>query len=334
MVQRLESLFAEVTGVDHAIAVSSGTTALVAAIQALDLEQGAEVITSPFTFVATLNAILEAGAVARFADLGPDFNLDPTIVADAVGPRTAAIVPVHLYGYPADMTQIEPMAAARGVPIVEDAAQAIGSTVAGRPVGSYGQGCFSLYGTKNITTGEGGVVTTNSDALADRLRLLRNQGMRARYEYEIVGHNYRMTDLQAAVGVAQMGRLDEVTESRQHNAALLNAGLGQIEGIVLPEVSMERTHVYHQYTIRVTAQARLTRDALAAKLAQAGIGTGIYYPNVVFDYPSYRDHPGVITAPMPLAELAASEVLSLPVHPAVTDADIDYIVENIRGQLA
>ena len=219
MVKRFEDAFAAVSGTKHAIAVNNGTTALVAALQVLDLKPGDEVITSPFTFVATLNAILEAGATVRFADIRrDDFAIDPDAVAKAVTDRTKVLMPVHLYGQTADMGKLAPLAAEHGLQVIEDSAQAVGASFEGKQAGSFGIGCFSLYATKNITTAEGGVITTDDDALADKLRVLRNQGMRARYQYEVAGHNYRMTDLHAAVGIPQLAKLDQLTAARQANA--------------------------------------------------------------------------------------------------------------------
>jgi dTDP-4-amino-4,6-dideoxygalactose transaminase len=334
MVKRFEDAFAVVAGVPHAVAVNSGTTALVASLQVLDLQPGDEVITSPFTFVATLNAILEAGATARFADIrADDFNIDPAAVQAAIGPRTKVLMPVHLYGQMADMAELEPLAERNGLALVEDAAQAVGATFKDRPAGSYGLGCFSLYATKNITTAEGGVITTSDDKIADRLRVLRNQGMRARYQYEVAGHNYRMTDLHAAVGIPQLENLATLTEARQHNAEVLSKGLAGIPGLVLPEVLPGRTHVWHQYTVQVTDEARLTRDEFAAKLTEAGVGNGVYYPKVVFDYDCYRDVPGVIASDVPVATKVASQVLSLPVHPKLSETDLETIVATIRKVL-
>lgn len=334
IVARLEREFATMCGTRHAIAVNSGTSALIAALQAIQLRAGDEVVTTPFTFAATLNAILEAGAIAGFADIDPvTFNIDPDKLAAAITDRTRVVMPVHLYGQPAAMEPISELAAARDLVIVEDAAQALGATVAGRKVGSLGIGCFSLYATKNLSTGEGGIVTTDDDERADRLRLLRNQGLGARDQYEIVGHNYRLTDLQAAIAIPQLERLEASTARRRAHAARLSAGLVGIVGIVTPVVAVGNTHVFHQYTIRVTAAARLDRDALAARLRARGIGTGIYYPRVVFDYDCYRDHPGVVVSSVPEAFRAAREVLSLPVHPHLSASDVDRIVDEVRGAL-
>jgi perosamine synthetase len=314
--------------------VNSGTSALVAALEVVGLRPGDEVVTTPFTFAATLNAILEAGASARFADIDPEtFTVDPSGLEAAVTDRTRVAMPVHLYGQPAAMDAISKWAAARDLLIVEDAAQAHGAAVGSRSVGSYGIGCFSLYATKNIATGEGGIITTDDDGVADRLRLLRNQGMRKRHQYEIAGHNYRLTDLKAAVAIPQLERLEASNARRRAHAARLSAALEDVAGIVVPAVAAGRTHVFHQYTIRVTAAARLDRDALAAQLRARGIGTGIYYPRVVFDHDCYRDHPGVVASEVPEAFRAAREVLSLPVHPHLSVSDVDRVADQLREAL-
>ncbi|HEX7661587.1 MAG TPA: DegT/DnrJ/EryC1/StrS family aminotransferase [Pseudonocardiaceae bacterium] len=334
MVKRLEDGFAEIAGVDHAIAVTSGTTALVASLQVLDIQPGDEVVTSPFTFVATLNAILEAGATARFADISAeDFCVDPDAMAEKIGPRTKVLMPVHLYGQMADMDRISALAQRSGLSVVEDAAQAVGATLGGRSAGSYGLGCFSLYATKNITTAEGGMITTDDATLADRLRVLRNQGMRRRYQYEVAGHNYRMTDLHAAVGIPQLAKLGELTEARRHNAETLSKGLSDVAGLVLPTVIPGRSHVWHQYSVLVTEEARLGRDELAAALTERGIGNGIYYPKVVFDYDCYRDLPTVVAEDVPVARRVAAQVLSLPVHPKLTEQQLEQIIDTIREVL-
>jgi dTDP-4-amino-4,6-dideoxygalactose transaminase len=338
MVLRLEAAFADLTGTAHAVAVSSGTVALVAALQALGIGPGDEVVTSPLTFGATLNAILQVGATARFADVGDDFTMDPAELALALDrplDRPArAVLPVHLYGYPADMGAIGRLAAAAGAPVVEDAAQAVGASVGGRRAGSFGTGCFSLYATKNVTTGEGGVVTTDDAGVAARIRLLRGQGMRERYAYEAVGHNYRMTDLQAAVGVPQLARLDRIIDQRQANARFLTEGLAGLPGIVLPATAPGRDHVFHLYTIRVTSASPATRAELMAHLDGRGVESAVVYPRAVYDYPCYRDHPGVSLDPCPRAEALAGEVLSLPVRPGLTHLDLGRIVDALAEALS
>ncbi len=332
MVQRLEESFAAVVGVRHAVAVSNGTTALVAALQVLDLRPGDEVVTSPFTFAATLNAALEAGATVRFADIREDdFAIDPDLVAARVGARTRALLPVHLYGQTADMGPISALARERGLHLVEDAAQAHGATYDGRAAGSFGLGCFSFYATKNLTTGEGGMVTTDDDGLADRLRVLRNQGMRQRYQYEVPGHNYRMTDLQAAVGLPQVARLGEIVERRKGNARRLSEGLGDVPGLTVPRELPDRSHVWHQYTVLL--DETVDRDRVVADLAGAGVGVGVYYPRTVFDHDCYRDHPRVVVEEVPVAESVVRRCLSLPVHQHLTDEQLDTIVASLRRAL-
>jgi dTDP-4-amino-4,6-dideoxygalactose transaminase len=331
-VERFEREFAQRHQVQHAVAVNNGTTALVVALEALGVRPGDEVITSPFTFVATLNAILEAGATARFADIGDDYNVDPSLMASLVNDRTKVLLPVHLYGYMADMTAVQQLAASRELAIVEDAAQAIGASFEGHPAGSFGVGCFSLYATKNLTTGEGGMVTTNDDAVADRLRLLRNQGMRQRYQYEVAGHNYRLTNLAAAVGLPQLGHLDEINGARAANAARLREGLAGIDGLTLPPAPLAgRTHVYHQFTVRIGEGSPVDRDLFVERLTEAGIGCGIYYPRVVFDYDCYRNDARVVQDAVPNAERIANEVVSLPVHPHLTPDEVDRVIAGVRA---
>lgn len=334
MVERLEDGFRSIAGTKHAAAVSNGTVALVAAIEALDLSPGDEVITSPFTFVASLNAILEAGATVKFVDIGDDYCIQPDALDAAIGDRTKAIMPVHLYGLCADMGPIVDVCERREVALVEDAAQAHLAECDGKRAGSFGTGCFSLYATKNLTSGEGGIVTTNDDELADWLTLHRNQGMRARYQYEAVGHNWRMTELQAAVGVSQLPLLEERTNARRKNAALLNEMMADIEHLVLPFEPEGRRHVWHQYTVRVAPESAVTRDQLSESLNEAGIGNGIYYPRVAFDYDCYRRHGGVIESPVPNADAAAAGVLSLPVHPYLTDSECEQIAAAVRVAMA
>jgi dTDP-4-amino-4,6-dideoxygalactose transaminase len=332
-VEQLEDLFAKAHGAEFAVAVNNGTTALVAAMLALELEPGDEVITSPFSFVATLNSILEAGATARFADVGDDFCLNPASVEALIGPNTRAIMPVHLYGLPADMSALSEIAQRHGLAVIEDAAQAHGASVGDRPVGTYGMACFSLYATKNVTSGEGGLITTNDAGRADLLRLLRNQGMRARYEYVIPGHNYRMTELQAAVAIPQVQRLDEITQRRRGNAARLSEELVGITGLRLPFEPEGRTHVFHQYTVRLGQEAGCDRIELAERLSDAGVGSGIYYPKLMHDHDCYRDHPLVGHDATPHAAAIATEVLSLPVHQHLADADLDSVVKAVKMAL-
>ncbi len=329
-VKELETEFAALIGVDHVVAVNNGTTALIAAVQALDLAPGDEVITSPFTFVATLNAIIAAGATARFADISAtDFNMDPARVGDVLTDRTKVLMPVHLYGQCADMTGMADIAGSNDLAIVEDAAQAHGATLGDKSAGSWGLGCFSLYATKNLTSGEGGLISTNDAGIADTLRVLRNQGMRERYQYEMAGNNFRMTDLQAAVCVPQLARYADNVQHRKDNAAALSAGLASVDGITTPAELAGRSHVWHQYTVLVDDGAKLTRDELITALTEAGIGCGIYYPRLVHDYDCYSSHPQVVIDESPVAADVVARCVSLPVHAALTEAQVDRIVSTI-----
>jgi perosamine synthetase len=333
MVERFEEDVRQVVRTPHAIAVANGTDALIASLLAHGVGPGAEVITSPFTFVATLNAILHVGATPRFVDIGEDFNLDPELLADAIGPATRVILPVHLFGCPADMTGVVSAIAGRDIVIIEDAAQALGAAHEWRPVGSFGTGCFSFYATKNVTTGEGGMVTTDDDDVAASVRILRNQGQRARYAYERPGFNFRLNELQAALGVAQMTRLPDIVEARRTNARELSEALSGIEGLLVPSVPPGRRHVFHQFTVRVTGAARVGRNGLREHLVSKGIQAAVYYPRPVFDYGCFRRHPRVGTPTTPRTVEVARQVLSLPVHPGLTEGDLSSIVEATREVL-
>jgi dTDP-4-amino-4,6-dideoxygalactose transaminase len=266
-----------------------------------------------------------------FADIREDdFCLDPAAAEAAVGSRTKVLMPVHLYGQCADMLALGPLAERRGLHVVEDAAQAHAATIGDRAAGSFGLGCFSFYATKNVTTGEGGMITTDDDALADRLRVLRNQGMRERYMYEVAGHNYRLTDLQAALAIPQLAALDATTAKRRANAEQLLAGLSGVAGLRLPQQLPGRGHVWHQFTVLLTDAAPMDRQELVTRLGERGVGSGVYYPKLVFDYDCYRGNPQVQVPDVPVAASVAERVVSLPVHPRLTDDDVAKIVATVR----
>jgi len=321
-VAALESEFAARFGVGHAIAVSSGTAALHLALLAHGIGPGDEVITSAFSFVATANTIIQVGARPVFADIDErTFNLDPTAVAAAVTARTRAIMPVHLYGQPCDMDAIAAIAERHQVAIIEDAAQAVGATWRSRAVGTFGTACFSLYATKNVASGEGGIVTTGDPVVADRVRLLRQQGMRARYEYETLGFNYRLTDLHAAIARVQLGRLDDLTRRRRAHAARYDQAL---TSVITPTTADGCGHVWHQYTVRVSNRAEAKR-----RLGEAGVGVGVFYPCGLHQLPHVRSAAG--EHHLPATERAAEEVLSLPVHPGLSREDVERVVEAVNA---
>ena len=331
-VAELETIFAKISGVKHAVAVNNGTTALVAVLKMLDVPKDSVVITSPFTFVATLNAAIEAGFRVRFADVDEQtFNVTAGSIA-AVNPKgVSTVMPVHLYGQCADMTSITALALKNNWAIVEDAAQAHGAMHNGGAAGSFGAGCFSFYATKNITTGEGGMITTNDDALADRLRVYRNQGMRQRYQYEMAGTNYRMTDVQAAIGIPQLKRIETINAARQNNAMMLNELLADVAEIATPVTNIKNSHVWHQYTIRVLEGSIRNRDAVIEQLTEKGIGCGIYYPKLAFDYDCFRGNPAIEQTETPVASRLVNEVISLPVHQYLSTNDLDAIAKEVRS---
>lgn len=327
-VRMLEEGFAAVIGTRHAVATSNGTTALHLALLAHGIGPGDEVITVPFTFIASANAVLYCGARPVFVDIEPDtFNLDPEQIEAAITPRTKAILPVHLYGNPANMPRIMEIAARHSLHVIEDACQAHGATIDGRTVGSFGTGCFSFYPTKNITTAEGGIITTDDDSVADTARLLRAHGMRVRYYHELLGYNFRMTDVHAAIGTAQLPKLAGFTERRIANAAYLSAHL-PADKVQVPIVRPGTRHVFHQYTVRV--RPPLSRDSVRQQLEAAGVGTEIYYPLPVHRQSIYLER-GYTDQHFPVTDEATAQVLSLPIHPALTQADLETIVAAVHA---
>jgi len=322
---RFEEKFAAVCGVKHAIATSSGTTALHVALLANNIGDGDEVITTPFTFIASANSIIYVGARPVFVDIEAETsNINPALIEAAITPRTKAILPVHLYGYPCDMDAIMDIAARHHLLVIEDAAQAVSADYKGRRAGSFGTGCFSLYATKNVMCGEGGMITTNDDGLAQRCRMIRSHGMQRRYYHDMLGYNFRMTDVHAAIGLAQMDRLDEFTAKRRANAAYLTA---HITSVITPKVRQGYGHVWHQYTVRLDKGR--DREAAVKRLADAGVGTGIFYP-VPANKQAHLVKLGLGDVSLPVAERLAEEVISLPVHPQLSQADLETIVAEVN----
>ncbi|MDQ2853505.1 MAG: DegT/DnrJ/EryC1/StrS family aminotransferase [Chloroflexota bacterium] len=321
-VRELEERFADFIGVPHAVATSSGTAALHLALLASGVGPGDEVITVPFTFIASANSVLFTGARPVFVDVDESsFNIDVGQIEAAITPRTRAIMPVSLYGQVADMPAIAEIAERHGLALVEDAAQSHGSASGERRSGTWGAGCFSFYPTKNMTTGEGGMVTTVDPELADRVRLSREHGMRVRYHHESVGFNFRMTDIHASIGLAQLTKLPGYNARRRQIAARYDT---QLDGVVTPAVTPGVTHVYHQYTIRVNR-----RDEFVELLRQRGVGTGIYYP-----IPVHQQKPFVALGygeqRYPVSERLCREVVSIPVHPSLTDDEVGRVISAVN----
>lgn len=326
-VAEFEGKFADYIGTGHAIATSSGTTALHVALLCAGIGKDDEVITTPFSFAATANSILYVGAKPVFVDIDPKtYNINPEKIEEAINDKTKAIMPVHLYGQPADMGPICKIAENHDLKVIEDAAQAHGAIYNGKKVGSIGDmACFSFYPTKNITTSEGGIITTNDDVFDKDARALRAHGESERYEHVILGYNFRMTDIAAAIGVAQLKRLEGFNEKRIENAEYLTEHINTIDGIEPPFVAENVKHVFHQYTIRVENGKR---DELRDFLNNEGIGTGIHYPRPIYKQELYEKLGYV--ADCPEAEKAASEVLSIPVNPALSAEDLGKIVSVLE----
>jgi dTDP-4-amino-4,6-dideoxygalactose transaminase len=330
-VLELEAHFAAFCGVAEAVAVSSGTAALMTALSVHGLGPGDEVITTPFTFAATANAILFTRARPVFVDVrADDFNIDPSLIEAKITSNTRAILPVHLFGQTCDMEAIMSIARKHGLIVVEDAAQAHGAKFEGKAAGSFGTGCFSFYATKNMTTGEGGMITTDDPATAEKARSFRAHGESSRYVTESLGYNFRLTEIAAAIGLTQLRMLPERNEQRRANAAYLTQ---RLRGVVTPVELPGRYHVYHQYTIRVPSPdgSSTARDALAAKLADAGVQTKVFYPVPVYRQPLYLNLG--YDKQLPVTEQLSREVLSLPVHPALSHDDLRTIYHAVNDAM-
>lgn len=326
-VMEFEEKFANWIGAKYGIATNSGTSALHVALLACGIGEGDEVITTPFTFIASGNAIVYTGATPVFADIDLDtYTIDPDKIEDLITDKTKAILPVQLYGQAADMDKIREIAEKHDLKIIEDAAQAHGAEYNGEKVGTLGvMACFSFYPTKNMTTSEGGMITTNDEELAKKAQMFRAHGASERYHHDEIGYNFRMTDIAAAIGLAQLNVIDEFNNKRISNANYLNEQLKDVEGIVTPKSPDNYKHVYHQYTILVE---KGNRDDWVEFLTNKGIGTGIHYPIPLYNQPIYKKLG--IEGDCPLAEKAADNVISLPVHPSLTKEDLDLVVDAVK----
>ena len=322
-VEEFEQQFSRYIGTKHAIATSNGTTALYLAQLAAGVGSGDEVITSAFTFIASATTITFCGAKPVLADIDRQtFNLDPDSVKKQITHRTKAIQPIHLYGQPAAMDEIMEIAESNNLLVIEDACQAHGAQYNGKNVGSIGlAGCYSFYATKNMTTGEGGMITTNSDELAEKCRILRNQGQVGRYEYKTIGFNYRMTNIAAAIGIEQLKKLENFNAKRIQNAAKLNELIG--DTVETPYLLPHAKHVFHQYTILCE-----NRDALRQALESDGIGCGVYYPIGLHQCEPLKEY--VPSIKLQNTEDAARKVLSLPVHPSLTHDELRTIATAVK----
>ena len=316
-----ETEYSQTVRGQHCVAVNSGTSALHISLLALGIGPGHEVIVPSFTFAATANAVALTGATPIFADVDLEtFNIDIESILDSITLNTKAILPVHLYGQPAPMLQISDIAKQKNLFVIEDASQAHLARIGNQPVGTFGDvGTFSFYPTKNMTTGEGGMITTFSSDLADKAQLYRNQGMKERYKNEVIGLNNRMTEMNASIGRVQLKKLEAWTEKRRDNASFLD---NYLEGIKKPIVKPDFYHVYHQYTIRVIGH---DRNRFAQEVNKLGVETGVYYPTPVHKLQSFNT-----STFLPNTEVITKYVLSIPVHPSLSRKDLERIVEVVN----
>jgi len=330
-VRLFEEEFARYVNVKDAVAVANGTMALDAALKALKIGPGDEVITSAFSFIASSNCVLYQGAKPVFADIDlRSFNIDASNVSEKITARTRAIIPVHLFGQPVEMDALKDLAEDHKVALVEDAAQAHGAEYKGQKVGGLGDiGCFSFYATKNMSTGEGGIITTNNSELARRARLIRDHGQTEKYHHVVLGYNYRMTEMCAAVGLVQLKKLDGFIKRRRENAELLTKGIKKITGLTPPYVKNDVRHVFYQYAVRVEDDYPINRNELAGNLTKRGVGVAVHYPIPIYKQPFYEKL-GYGRVVCPTVEDVCKRILSLPVHPSVTNENIAYILDVLE----
>jgi dTDP-4-amino-4,6-dideoxygalactose transaminase len=336
LVASFEKAFASYCGTKYAVSVSSGTTALHLALWSLGIGKGDEVITTPFTYIASVNAIHMVGATSIFCDIDADtFNLNPKKIEEKITKRTKAILVVDLFGLPYFVPEITELAKKYNLHIIEDAAQAHGASWKKTKTGNLGGvGCFSLYPTKNMVAGGGGVLTTNSKTVYEKCLLLRNNGhLHGSYNYQAFGLNYEMNEIAAALALAQLKKLDSRNAKRILHAQTLAKTLNGIKGFILPSSPLGYTHVYHQFTVRITKNAKLTRDTFMKKMQSNGIDCRVYYPKSLHLYPHIAAL-GYKKGDFPIAESITQEIVSVPIHPLVTDSELTYISTTITQLLS
>jgi perosamine synthetase len=323
------SRFSEYVGTKYGVPTSSGTTALMSGLKSLGIKKGDEVITSPFTFIASSNSILFQGARPVFADIDKEtFNIDPGLIEEKITRRTKALLIVHLYGNPCEMDSILRICREHNLLLIEDCAQAAGAEYRGKRVGSFGDlSIFSFYPTKNMTTAEGGMILTDKEDVARKASIIINQGQEGQYEHKILGYNYRMNEMQAALGLIQLKKLDVMNQKRTENALFLTKGLSGLEWIETPAPTPRSRHVFHQYTIKVAGNRR---DELLKYLSENGIETRIYYPRPVYLQPAYQKI-GLGGFSCPVSEDICRHILSVPVHPSLKKHELELIVKKVRS---
>jgi perosamine synthetase len=324
--REFEAAFGKRHKVEHAVAFANGTVALAAMYMGLGIGPGDEVIVPSMTFISSATSVLHVGATPVFADVLPDtFNLDPEDVARRLTPRTRAILAVHYGGQPADMAELSDIASDAGVVVLEDAAEAHGASYRGQPVGGLSAAAmFSFTPSKNITTGEGGIVTTHDGDLASRLRLLRNHGQTSLYQHAVLGFNWRMTEMQAAMGVVQLGRLDDIIRRKRENAAMLGDRLREVRGVTPPAARPDREHVYMLYTTLLEANRDMVRDAMLA----GGIEVRLYFPPAHLQ-PVFAER----CVHLPVTEDLSRRMLSLPFHARLTSRELEEVASRLETAL-
>jgi perosamine synthetase len=329
-VKFLETQFAKLCGTKYALATNNGTSALHTALYAVGIQPDDEVITTPFTFVATANSILMVGAKPVFVDIDEKtYNINPLLIEKAITKKTKAILVVDLYGQPADYEKINKIAKKNHLLVVEDAAQSINAQYNNKKAGNLADiSTFSLYATKNIISGEGGMVTTNFKPYYEKAKLFRHHGMdeNKRYHYKGLGYNYRMMDLQAAIAIEQLKKVSVITSQRQKNALRYNLAFSKIDCLITPNVLPNCQSVYHQYTLRLKDNCKITRDQLQLKLGEIGIQTNIYYPIPLYQFPHLKLNKINL---FPVTEQIVNQVISLPVHPLLSTKQIDYVIKSV-----
>jgi len=330
-VQAFEQEMAEYLNVKHVIGCASGTDALLLALKALKIGAGDEVITTPFTYIATSESIVQAGATPVFVDVDPNtFNMDVSQIASKITPQTKAIMPVHLYGLPANMAAIQLLAEQHGLAVIEDCAQAIGATINGQKVGTIGDiGCFSFFPTKNLgCMGDGGMVTTNDNELADRLRMLRVHGSKTRYYHEEAGLNSRLDEMHAAILRIKLRHIDEFNQARNRVATAYTLGFNTVKALQTPSIPDGMSHVFHQYTVKLNTIDASLRDKVQQALNDQGVGSMIYYPVPCY---AQQTHANLHLNPadFPVCEALKAQVFSLPMFPELTDDEVQQVIRTV-----
>jgi len=339
-VKQFESRLSEYIGCRHVVALNSGTAALhlgiFCASHLKNVKEGGEVITSPLSFAATANAAIANGLTPIFADVDPEtFNIDSGNVEEKISERTVALEPVDVYGLPADLDQIKKLANKNMVTVVEDAAEAIGGEYQGKKIGNVSDiSSFSTYATKNLHTGEGGFVTTNDDSIADQIRMARNQGQSSRYNQKIMGYNFRMLEICAAIGLEQLNVLDEFNEKRRKNARILTEGLEDVESLGFQRVDDASAHAWYMFPVTLDEKlAGISRDNLVHRLREEGVEADISWPVPIHLQPYYRQTFGYKEGDFPIAEKVCKTVFQLPIQPFLTDEEVRRVVSTVRAVL-